>query len=348
MGRRWQLSAALAVVGAMFGGCSESFTVDRYPDFYDPGVKTVAVLPFSGPPEREQAGELLARHLAAALRANGTYRVLGPEELRGRLGEEKLRELAKASHERAAAAVRGLGKVQAFLAGTVLAYEAQGGRYFRPRYRWAYVGYGHGIHGRYSRLYDPWPDFYDYEYVSEAVVAAEATMVRAADGSVLAGTGGPVSAGVSRWGYTGAVPRGALNESVATVVAELVRRFAAVPVRVEVRPGEDLRTATGRSDGGWHLADRFGADAERMYVVLRLPPAAARNTFRLTVTPAGRDDRILAERKFTWQPGETTRALEFSPKALAGAWIGPGKYRVEFLARGKRVMHRDFRIDRPR
>ena len=79
------LAVAVSLAAAA-GGCTKTLVVDRYPRFYDPKLKTVAVLPFDSTARYRHAGRLLAHHLAAALTANRSYTVIGPDRLRGMLG----------------------------------------------------------------------------------------------------------------------------------------------------------------------------------------------------------------------------------------------------------------------
>ena len=81
---------AVSLLVSAVGGCNAKLTVDRYPDFYDPELKSVAVVPFANLTQEPQAGTFLAERLAEALRANGTYQAVGPAELNSMLAKVNL------------------------------------------------------------------------------------------------------------------------------------------------------------------------------------------------------------------------------------------------------------------
>jgi len=325
------------------GGCTKTFLVDRYPPFHDPKLKTVAVMPFDSTARHRGAGRLLAQHLAAALTANGSYAVIGPDRLRGMLGAEKLDELVRASDADVARALASTGKIDAFITGAALAYDAHAAAYLVPDDP---PGYWHGRHSYRSRrrhgpyYYGP---VYATEYVTSARVMVTAAMVRARDAAVLATTPVPVGCEVSLSGYSPRSAGRALDRSAIRVMEHLVGRFAIVPVEVRVKPGEDFRITTGRPGHGGREAKEFATADKQMAVIVHLPPEADRNEFRLAITPKDTPGRVLAARTFTWARTDGVRVFDFDPSRLA-AEAGPGEYRVRFLTRGKEVMHRDVRI----
>ena len=136
--RRLIVAVLAAGMASVAGGCTKKFFVDRYPPFYEPQIKTVAVLPMDSASGRREAGVVLGHFLASALTTNGTYKVIGPTELRGKLGAEKLDALVHASNHDVAAAMAELGGIDAFITGTALAYEARATSYLVPGY---YGGY---------------------------------------------------------------------------------------------------------------------------------------------------------------------------------------------------------------
>jgi len=94
-----QTPAVLTVCMAIIwlSGCSKSFTAREYPSFYDPNVRTVAVLPFQNETNARGAGMLAAENPAAALRANGTYRIIPPRRVQAFIVGTALRDSAIAS-----------------------------------------------------------------------------------------------------------------------------------------------------------------------------------------------------------------------------------------------------------
>jgi hypothetical protein len=112
-------AVGLVLVG--LSGCSKSFTAREYPSFYDPNLRTVAVIPFRNETKARGAGVLAAESLAAALGANGTYTVITPRRLESLLARKKLpRTLSPSDYAKDAETLRKLGGVQAFVAGRVL------------------------------------------------------------------------------------------------------------------------------------------------------------------------------------------------------------------------------------
>ncbi|MCL5281047.1 MAG: CsgG/HfaB family protein [Planctomycetes bacterium] len=113
------ISAAWAAL-VVTGGCAQSFTAREYPAFYDPNLRTVAVVPFQNRTHTAGAGLMAAEDLAAALQVNGTYSVIRPHRLRSLLREKKLPELSRTDYAKDAEVLRQLGSVQAFIMGRVL------------------------------------------------------------------------------------------------------------------------------------------------------------------------------------------------------------------------------------
>lgn len=326
-----QRMAAMLWMLAAMGGCSQSFNVKQYPDFYTPQIKDVAVMPFANESLRPWAGDVFASNLAVALHDNGTYAVAGPVELRRMLGEKEFDGLARQDPNAAIEAVRRLGKFQAILCGTVLMYGAAGERYLvADSYRPYPYGYRWGG-----------PAYY-YEYSAEADVTVMASLIRLADGAVLAGTSRPVKATVAVSGYP-YNPELVLRDAMARVLDKLVEKFAVVTVKVTVSPSKALRTSDGPQDDGWGVSDFFRTSDEKMFVLLSLPPQADRNVFRLTITRGSDSENPLAEQSVTWSRLENQRAIEFSPRQFSGG--AGGDYRVNFYANGERVMSHKFKIE---
>jgi hypothetical protein len=373
--RRMLPAATIIVLGIALTGCQKSFWVRQYPEFYTPDLKTVAVTPFYNETAQVGIGEIYANRLARALKANGTYDVLGPRELAGLFAEKELQPGSAPSTQTGAGAplaysgagpsppgarratvpspvvmeaLRNQGKAQACIVGTLVSCSAIGSRsvvwdepdgYPYYAYRPYYPYYGHY---RYGWGYGDYPD-YHYEFVTEAHVAVEASMLRVSDGKVLHSTP-TVHATAAMSSYSPRPARDVLDEAMNTSVRQLLGRFAIVPVKISVSEGKDFRTALRQRDGTWEFSDKFGAADEQMYVVLRLPRPADRNSFRLTITPKGQPNNVLASEDFQWSREDRSRGFVFSPKQIA-AGMGPGSYSVNFHSGGELVMKHGFRIE---
>ncbi len=110
----------LFVVMTVLAGCAKQITVSRYPAFYDPNIKTIAVVPFENHSNRKYIGHMIADHLTAALTANQTYKVLGPVQLRRTLKDLKLPRIRQENYKQIAAELGKAGNLQAFIGGQVL------------------------------------------------------------------------------------------------------------------------------------------------------------------------------------------------------------------------------------
>jgi hypothetical protein len=351
--------ACLAVF--LLGGCSgppgpepyrsTPVLVRQYPPFYDPNIRAVAVLPFQNETNARGTGELVAENLAAALQVNGTYKVIPPSRLQTLVTEGKLASLSPTDYRQDAEQLGRLGSVQAFIAGRLLADERVmssapiDNPYLDAYTRGSFPDTQQENEFGYSPLYHYWYWNYPYygNYVAHTYVAMEASVIRVSDGAVLYTTPVPATGGAGTGPYHAArgptSPQGAMHEAV----SKLVKDLAVVPVQVRVRPDTALRTARGRANSGWVFRNSFRTTDTTMYVVLELPAPAARNAFRLTVTPAGEPDEVLATRDFTWPAGRTIDAIEFSPATIA-TYKGAGRYTVRLYSLGQLTLQHDFEI----
>jgi len=336
IGHRLWLRPWFGLVLLALGGCEKTLVVRHYPEFYNERIKTVAVMPFYNETWRSRAGEIFASRLAALLKANGTYDVLGPREL----GTEGLLKPATPPATRPVIEQLGKsGKVQALIYGTVTTCSASGHSYLVADDEGPDWYYPDG--GRFHRYRYDYPQ-YHYEFVTQANVEVTATMIKVSDGSVLCSTPTPVQATVTLNSYS-PPSRDVLTDAVDKAAGQLVGLIAIVPVKVKVNPAKDLRTATGRRSGQWLYSDVFGLEDEAIHVVLHLPPAADRNPFRLTISPQGDTGEVLAAEDFQWSSKDNVRGFAFSlTEIVAGA--GPGPYQVNFYAGGKLVMRHSFAV----
>ncbi len=134
--QRVPILAAACMAATALCGCSRSFTAREYPSFYDPNLRTVAIVPFENETNTPGAGMQAAENLAAALRINGTYVVVPPRKLQSLMAQKKLRGLSRTDYQEDARQLRELGTVQAFVVGTVLRDSALAGLHLTP------YGYG--------------------------------------------------------------------------------------------------------------------------------------------------------------------------------------------------------------
>jgi len=345
------LLPVLGILAAALGGCETELTVEHYPSFYDPSIRTVAVVPFANTTLRDNAGEYLAQRVAESLQANGTYETIGPGELTAKLTEAGLKMPRQAGREDIATALRTLGGVDAFVVGTVRAFSADRASFaeiehFHPRYGW---GYYHGGYYRHRRGYGPYTyggaTVYHYREYTHALVSVDAAVLRVSDGAALYTTPGALTArvqsGDSRYGTRDQT----LVQAARAAAERFVGEVAVAPRTVRIDKGKSLRTArAGKRPGELKFTDDFEIDDEALHVVLALPPEADRNEFRLTIAPKGRSAPV-AEETIVWSRADDRVQLSFSPRELADAAGGPGKFDVRLHAAGRAVLKRGFEIE---
>jgi len=350
-------AVGLLVVSAV-AGCSKKMWVMQYPPFDTSQFKTVAVAPFRSEAFGGRAGTIFADKLAAALKANATYRIVRPASLPTRTPatgpardpDESVRRLLAKLHAQGGAEAVIIGSVEAFRAASYNRYYLVPRWYpwyyydYYPHYRaYRYPYYRHGWYS-YDYFYDY--DYYDYEYyvVNKATVAVWAAIVRVSDGQTIYATPSLVATTLEDSGYPPEQRALRLLDRAAdNVVGELLEAFAIVRKQVKVDPGKALRTASGLAGARWRYTDDFGARDETIFVVVRLPRQADRNEFTVMITPKDADD-VLAESRFVWDRAKRLEVLEFSLREVAEAGGGPGRYAVKFYSQGELVIKRDFRI----
>ncbi len=329
------LLALLAGAVSTAAGCSKKIWVIQTPDFYTPDLKTVAVVPFRNQTDWTGAGDIISDKLAAALMANGAYRVFNRNDLRTLLDEQDL-QLAFGSDDAAAAqTLAKLGNVQAVLVGTVTTYAATSNSQRRQDPIYATDRQGNRYVAGYRR----------YVYTrNEGNVQATASLLRTADGTTIAATAEPAW---SRVWAEGSPPRkdaqACVAEAAASTVRQLVEQFAPVRKQVSINASKALRTASELYDNKWTFTDTFAATDEQMYAVVELPPACDRNPFKLTVVR--KDERTdLAVQEFRWDKQYRAYGYLFNPAEIAAKGGGPGEYEIKFYSGPEPVLRRKFRI----
>lgn len=327
----------LSLVGLAVAGCAQKVTVTQYPEFWSPDMKvdSIAVWPFRNQTRDKSAGNSMADRLAAALSANGTYKVYNPSDLQAIEGQADL-NIAGGNVEQAANAARKFGKVQAIITGAVTSCKSTTSqqRRFNQVARYAYDRNGN----QYITGYDQVP----YTYTRhDATVECTATLIRL-DGSVIQSK--TESRSCSSQGEN---PKMSESECLASaagaVVDAFVEDFAIVQKVIQVRPNA-LRTSSEYYDGKWTACSSFPASGEAMFVVVTLPKEADRNRFRIVVVPKDQRKEVVAQ-DILWDKKDCNGCgYRFSPKEIATTGGGPGKYTVKFYSGPAPVLMCDFNI----
>ena len=330
---------AVFTASVIMGGCETKFTVDHYPDFYKPSIKSVAVLPFENATNHKGAGEIMASNLSIALAGNATYKVTGPAQLEQTLKEKEMPALNQNDYKQVAKELAELDKYQAFIAGKVLS-DSFNTTFIEP-YDDDYMYYGDYPYWYYPYWYTPyWYYPYDYEY-GRAYVSVEVSMVDIPDGAILDMTAVKAAADISD--ASSSLKKYASQMALDNLSKKIVANFAVVPVEIAVYPDKAIRTADSYEQESWHFIKTFSSDQESMYVVLCLPGAAAMNKFKLTITPQNNPTQIISSKDFTWKRDKYCQGIEFSPKQIAQS-NGPGHYSAHFISMGSTVLTRHFKI----
>ncbi len=324
------LTLAAAAGGA---GCSAKIPIVQIPHFYTPELKTIAVVPFRNQSTGKNAGQVIADKLAAALMANGSYKVYNRNDLKALMDESDLQIALGADSPAAAATFKKATNVQAILTGAVTTYSATSQSQRRQDPQYAYTKQGR----KYLTGYRT--------YVltrNEANVSVTATLIRVSDGTTIAATPAPARARVASEGEPPKQdPYACISDATDQVVFQLVEQFAPIRKVIKVNTSKALRTASDLYDNKWSFTKQFNASDEKMYVVVELPLCCDRNRFRLVIVKKDQREE-LAGMAIVWGR-KASVGYSFSPKALA-AKAGPGQFQVKFYSGPEPVIIQDFRI----
>jgi hypothetical protein len=136
-----------------------------------------------------------------------------------------------------------------------------------------------------------------------------------------------------------------LQEAEARLVAHIVESLAVTRKEIKV-PKDALKIACDFYDQEWDWQDEFTPEMETVHVVVRLPPEADRNGFRITIVPKeGRE--ILAETGFTWSKEHERESYKFPVKDLLER-NGYGDYQAKLYSGPTPIAWRNFRIQEPK
>jgi hypothetical protein len=269
--------------------------------------------------------------------------VVGPQEIAAKLFETKT-VLPPAMDAKAwAETLRKLGLTGEFVYGAVRGFSADRNTYVIEEYYWDQdPGWGWRRHEGYG-WGGGYPVYRRYTYV-DGYAAAEASMFRIADGQTVYAMPGPLADRVRCGEPCAADSDQALRVATDRLAGKLVFEFAVAPLELKVNKSDTLRTAGKRDDGEWKFTSDFAAGGPTMYVIVRLPPEAARNDFRVTIAHA-KDPKPAAEHVFQWGPRDQTITMGFEPAKVAQAGGGPGAYEVRLYCNGAFVLKQSIDIE---
>ena len=332
--KKIMLMAMAVLTVFILTGCGTTIEVSKYPVFYQPDIKDIAVLPFANQTPHKGLGMEVSNHLAGALASNGTYKVTGPLQISQLIEENKISALPKNNYKKISEELGKLNKLQAFIDGEVLSESFQSVPMMADYYDYDYY---YDFDAFYPYYFYPY--YYDFE--TEALLSINASIVTVPEGNVLYTTPVKVTADIT--GTGGPLEKSATILAVNELSKKFVSKFAVVTAKITLYPDKDLKTAYSYQQNQWVYTKEFSKSSESMYVVLCLPEVAAYNQFRLAIAPEENKSNIIVEKNITWQPDKYCQGFEFSPKEITAS-NGPGKYSAQFYFRGKLVMSRSFDI----
>ncbi len=336
-GGAWLL--LLSAFAAICGGCSKKIWITRYPSFWTPDLKSVAVVPFRNSTSSSTAGQLIADRLAATLAANGTYEVLNRNDLAPLLEQRDLK-LAFGSQQDAVTKIRALDRVQAIITGTVTTFSAtsQSQRRQEPKYRYV---------KNKGRVFD---GYRIYVFTrNEANVDVTASLIRVSDGQTIYSTPSPARGHAWAQGSPSPIDSHAcLSRATDHVISQLTEHFAVVRKQIKVNPRDDFKTAAARQHDQWIYSDEFSPDDEKMFIVVKLPRICDRNPFRITISRLNAEAPLVS-REILWKRNFSPEGygFDFSPKELAEAG-GTGQYVARFHSGQEVTMEHKFSILPPK
>ena len=317
----------LALAAGCGGGHLKFVQVTRYPTFYQPELKRVAVIQFRNQTGVPEAGEYMSRRLEIALTTNKTYDVYSRQNLKDVLTEQDLSATDLVAPE-TAQRIGKLTGVQAIICGVCSRYAANT-RLVTVK-KWIYVPNGRSYIAEVPATQH------------EALVECNVVVIDAATGQQIAAVHAPapvawVEGTPAPWLGTGSVLQYAEMLSIAKVVQEIA------VTRKLIRLGKEvLRTATGEYDAKPDCQDRFVPADTDVQGVVTLPAEACRNTFKLTIVRKNeRED--LADQEFVWAEGSATEYYKF-PIATLVEKGGYGLYTMKLYSGHAPIAWHDFEI----
>jgi uncharacterized protein (DUF3084 family) len=194
--------------------------------------------------------------------------------------------------------------------------------------------------------YEPPGPYFSYSYSTESYSAAyvkvRSALIDSSTGNVICGSGGIIEGSANVRGYGSKRLQEASSEAVSDLVKRLEYQFAVVPVDVKIS-NDAIKTASAKKDDKWSYTSSFNNKDAEIYAVIKLPKEAARNNFRLTVTPQKEQGNILLSRDFTWQEGETEKSIPFSRQEILNK-SDAGKYTINLYSLSEIVLSRNISV----
>ena len=337
---RLVLCAFLIACGALPAGCGAGggsksrITVYQYPEFYQPDLKRIAVLPFRDSAQSPGVGRQISDEVATLLTKNGTYEVYTRTHLADMLAERDLADAGIIDAEEAMQ-IGEAKSVQALVCGVCTRCEVVS----RDETRYTPVP----IWGRDERGKQVITGFDQKPYTwtrHDAFVDCNVVIIDAKTGRHIGAVNDPTNINVS-----GSPPKKSPPELLAMAQADQAARVARgiAVTRTEIKlKGDVLRTAVDFYDGKWEWKDRFAPTADKINLVVKLPVEADRNNFKLTIVPKDSRD-VVAEQDFVWSKQDDRKGFPFEVKRIIEKF-GVGEYKAKLYSGPEPIATRNFRI----
>jgi hypothetical protein len=314
----------VAVALALGTGCSKEITIIRYPPFWTPQLKSIAVVPFRSADPR--VGEQFADELANSIRATGTYRVFNRSEIAEMARLQDVQIAFGDDQVATAAQLRKIStlNVQAIVIGRVVTFTAT--RRDEPREEPVMVW------DNASKQMVPTGAVKKSVFTrNEGNVGATVALMDLT-GKTIHATAQPATSMQWAQGSPPPMDQFACRSTAATnVVGQLVEEFAVVRKKIQIDPDKAFKIACGCYDGKWDERKSFKASDKKMLVVLCLPSDCDRNNFRITIIRKDqRED--LAATSVVWSSKFPAigKEFEFNPSDIASKGGGAGAYTAKF------------------
>ena len=328
------LAVALPLAGCDGGSSKSKIWVYHYPDFYQPQLKRVAVVPFGNRTRDRDVADTISDQVSVLLTNNGTYEVYTRAHLADILKEQDASAAGIIEGDLAKKIGR-LKSVQALICGVCDRCETT----TRNETRHNQVAIW-GTNKKGKKVITGWKKV-PYRWTRhDAFVECGVVIVDTVTGRQISAVNDPSNVWCAG-NPPKQSPADALRAAKNDQATRIVRALAVTRTQIKLK-GSVLKTASGLYDQEWEWQKEFLPDAEKLYLVVKLPPEADRNNFRLTIVPQ-ESREVLAEEAFTWSKQHGRHGYAFAIKPIFDRG-GIGEYRAKLYSGPEPIAHYDFKI----
>jgi hypothetical protein len=329
----------VVAVVSLTSGCGGSSKKDQiwiyqYPAFYKPDLKRIAVLPFGNRTRVRGVGERISDKVSAILTNNRTYEVYTRTHLKDIDKELKMAESGIIDAE-AAKRIGRLKSVQALVCGVCNRCETT----TRNETRYNHVPVW-GTNAQGQQVIVNWRNV-PYQWTRyDSFVECHVVVIDTATGRQITAVNRP-----STFWAAGSPPKYTAADTLRLAEQDQVNRLVSelAVVRTPIRLEDDvMQTASSLYDNKWDFQRRIVPADEKFFVVVKLPPQADRNNFRITIVPKGERD-VMAEQAFVWSKKNSSRGYSFKVKSIVEK-RGFGDYQAKLYSGPEPIAWYDFTI----